>query len=829
MPEKQQTIKTTIKKRRSFFKKNFSRLLASGINRINFVGLAERLANSEVGQPLLERYKKLPLDWQNTDEINRLAVDLTMEQIKKEGGTASKQEIESLVEEIAIRYNRKTHENTATTIGLAFNHLFDNQNPELPFTSPDRRELKHMEKLREYRRQGLGVVYLVNHSSHLDEFLVDLLWQDLAMGLPVFAAGQNMMAIKSVEKLLMTGSYVVLRQGANRHQVAALYNYCSALSRAGAQQGIFLEAWRGGARTRDGSLRYPKRLVTLRGAIDIDDDLVIQPVALSYSAVPEDLMMCSRKSGISWLRGMGVFKTAARFFIHPKTFLWRSAKALYGRAYVTVPPPMLLSELKKAHAVDKTGISLDEFVALSSIREIARNKKIMASQVTARALVTARKHGLRDLIKSVVSEIAAIKEYHMETFGEPADFEDFILENSVEQIMADGLKTLKRRGVVKRFLKDDYGLPGVKDAIALSYYATHGDRRLYSPTASQNIVIVGAGNWGFALSSLIGNRLLDDKRYNNASLTIFDARKDVAAQMGLNRQGSGRFKDKLLPKNIFVTCDHPSAFRKASEVILASKPETFELDVRNILKISEQPLIMIVATRGFIPGMNCIPFTAVRRLVSEYQRYDVEILTLAGPVSPDDVVDHRQINGILAGPSSIISEISDMFDPDPEKLLLSNDPLGVQTADILARVYAIWVNFMISSKRITKPPETGLLMAQISTEACALALALGGNKETFSAGSIAWTATFISLCIEGVWCDFGRKAGLAVKKGKDPGKVVEKLNLQWIEEGKRLQSLVDIDEALTCAHGLGIKMPVLEEMSSTFKGEQRDKETDSDE
>lgn len=474
--------------------------------------------------------------------------------------------------------------------------------------------------------------------------------------------------------------------------------------------------------------------------------------------------------------------------------------------------------------MDKTGISLDEFVALSSIKEIARNKKIMASQVTARALVTAKKHGLRDLVKSLETEISAIKAYHMETFGEPADLEDFIIDNSVEQVMADGLKTLKRRGVVKRFAKDANGLPGVKDAIALSYYATHGDRRLYSPTANQNIVIVGAGNWGFALSSLIGNRLLDDKRYNNASLTIFDSRKEVAAHMGLNRQGTGRFKDKLLPKNIFVTCDHPSAFRKASEVILASKPETFEQDVRNILKISEQPLTMIVATRGFIPGMNCIPFTAVRRLLSEHQRYDVEIITLAGPVSPDDVVDHRQISGILAGPSSIIREISGIFDPDPEKILLSSDPLGVQAADILARIYAIWVNFMISSKRITKTPETGLLMAEISKEACALALALGANKETFSAGSIAWTATFISLCIEGVWCEFGRKAGLSVKKGRDPLKVVEKLNAQWIEEGKRLQALVDIDEALTCAHGLGVKMPILEEMSSTFKGEQRDKD-----
>jgi len=814
--------KQTIKKKRSFLKKSFSRIITSVINKISFVNIAEKIACSQAGAPFLERYKKLPPDWQNTEEINRIAVNLTMEQIQREGETVSRSEIETLIQEIAIRYNRKTHENTASALGIAFDHLFDNQNPDLPFTSPDKRELLHMEKLREYRKKGLGVVYLINHSSHLDEFLVDLLWQNLSMGLPVFAAGQNMMHIKSIEAILMTGSYVVMRQGASRHQVAALCNYCSALSRAGAQQGIFLEAWRGGARTRDGSLRYPKRLVTLKGAINVENDMVIQPLAISYSVVPEDLMMCSRKSSISWIRGMGLFRTFVKFFIHPRTFLWRSSENLYGRAYVTVPPPMLLSELKEAHAKDRTGISLDEFVALSSIREIARNKKIMASQLIARGLVLARRKRSGNLQEAVASEIDAIKEYHIETFGEEPDLEDFIINNSLGEIVADGIKTLKRRGVLKLFGKDGNGLPGVKDEIALSYYATHGDRRLYSPTADQNIVIVGAGNWGFALASLIGNRMLDDKKYNNASITIFDSRKDVAKHMGLNRQGPGRFKERLLPKNIFVTFDHPSAFRKASEVIIASKPESFEQDIRNILRISEQPLKIIVATRGFIPGMNCIPYTAVRRLLSEYHRNDVHLLTIAGAVTPGNVVDEKEINAILAGPKSVIGEISDMFDPNPARPILSDDPIGIQTADILSRIYAIWVNFMTASRRITKAHETGFLMAAISKEAFSLALALGANKETFSPGSTAWSATFIALCLEGVWHDFGRKAGLSVKKGKNSKSVVKKLNRQWIEEGNRLHALIDIQEALVCAQSLGVDMPVLKEMEATFfrtKGE----------
>ena len=273
------------------------RLTAGGVNRLDIAGLLTRIAESDAGRPFLERYQALPRDWENTKEISGLATDLTLKQLKGENQTVDREEIHDLIREIQIRYDRDLHITAAAAMRVVLGHLFEHHGAAQPFVCADTRDLTHIETLKSYREQGLGVLYLINHNSHLDEFILDSLMQDLGLGLPVFAAGQNMMAIESLAKLLMIGSYVVLRKGASRHQMAALYNYCSALSRMGAQQGIFLEAWRGGARTRDGSLRYPKRLVAVRGAIDTDRDLVIQPVALSYSVVPEDMMMCAEKAG----------------------------------------------------------------------------------------------------------------------------------------------------------------------------------------------------------------------------------------------------------------------------------------------------------------------------------------------------------------------------------------------------------------------------------------------------------------------------------------------------------------------------------------------------
>jgi len=816
-------------------KKNFSisqiftRRIAWIVNKINFVNMAERIALSNVGKDLTDHFSKLPESWTRAEKISSLALELTLAQLKSKGEAPDRHGIAALIKEIEIRYDRQLHINATTSLSLLFNQIFEQQNKALPFTSMDGRDLAHLDKLKEYKEKGMGVVYLINHSSHLDEFLLIILWQHLGLGLPVFAAGQNMMAIKSIASILMAGSYVVLRHGANKHQMAALYNYCRAISMAGEQQGIFLEAWRGGARTRDGSLRYPKKLITLKGAIDIktdietdietgvETDIVIQPIALSFSAIPEDLPMCSRKSPISWIRGLGFFKTLLRIPFSPKTFLWKSAKNLYGRAYVTAPEPFLLSELKKRHKQDKSGIELDEFVALSAIKKIARSKKIMTSQLTALGLLKARKKRRIDMIESVTTEMSAIRVYHLQTFGVPPDFEDFILKNSVKDIVADGLGLLVRRKIIKRWRKDKNGHPVVIDEAGLAYYATHADRRLYSPTADQNIVVVGAGNWGFALASLIGSRILDDKKYNNASLTIFDPCVEIAMQMGRDRNGKGRFAEKRLPKNVFVTSDFSSAFRKASDVIIASKPSDFEEQFEKILSVSEQPFKAMIATQGFLPETNTIPYLTALDLLKESSRADVTLYTLTSPFNPGDLVETRLVKGIISGTDSGTDPLADLFDTPFVSPFILQDPIGVQTADILARIYAIWLNYLHSAGLVSTSTETGYLVAQIADEACALAINLGGRSETFEAGSIPWTATFTALCLEGLWKDFGQRVGKGVKKGKAPHKMILKIQKQYENDGIQLQSLLDMESALNCAGQYSLKMPVLEEAIETFR------------
>eukprot|EP01022_Parablepharisma_sp_SALTPOND_P031977 TRINITY_DN8225_c0_g1_i1.p2 TRINITY_DN8225_c0_g1~~TRINITY_DN8225_c0_g1_i1.p2 ORF type:complete len:781 (+),score=346.26 TRINITY_DN8225_c0_g1_i1:2468-4810(+) len=761
----------------------------------------------------------MPPAWQKAPEIMDAAARLTAEQLESEGHPSDPATIRRNLESIGVRYNHQTHIYGASAVVTLMNGFFWQHDPLHSFLSPDRRELAHLERLKAFREQGLGVVYLINHSSHLDEFLLATVMAQHDLGLPLFAAGDNMMAIDSIAKVLWIASYVVRRRGADRAYMASLFNYCRAVAECGEQQSIFLEAWAGGARSRDGSLRYPRRLVTLRGALAGEREVVIQPVACSFSMVPEDLSLAARKGAMGWLRGMGALNTLGRVVGHPRSWVWRSVQNLYGRAYVTLPRPRLLSELKAAHAADRQGRELDEFVALTAINDIARVKKVMASQLTARGLLRARHQRRGDLVEATRAELQGLSEYHQETFGQEPDLEDFIREHTLEQVVAEGVRTLKRRAVLWPLMRDEHKLPMVRTPKGLSYYATHGDRRLYSPTADQNVVVAGAGDWGFALAWHLGSRMLESKRFMNASLTVYDPRRELIDQLAYDRSPEGRFSEQRLPKLAFVTFDPISAFKKASEVVVASPAPYLGQQLKTILAHAQQGLRLVVASRGLAPGPE-LPVLLARRMAASAGRSDVSIYMLAGAVGPDDLVPGRASRLVLAGAAAGRGELAELLAQAPVEVAVAGDPVGINLAGVLSRVYGLWGGYLTKVGRLNRASAAGCYLADASSEAIALCLALGGSADSFSAASPAWSSAFAASGLGGQARNFGRRLGGLARRGRELPSAARRLARQWAEEDRPLIAWNDLDLAIKMAASRKVEMPILTEAWTTLMGEE---------
>jgi len=819
-------IKNVINQIRNYKKNNFNRYLQHWIinkaEQIDFVSIIRWLAYLPEGRPWLKRFEqKLPVSPKQTLLLEK-AIELTLTQLANDGQPADPAEIRVCAQDISCRYNQSIHRLGAAGINALMAQLFDHHDYMRPFISRNCRELIYLDELKKYRKQGLGVIYLINHSSHVDEFVANCVFHNEGLGLPLFAAGTNMMKIKSLARLFMIGSYTVQRKGSSRSYLATLYNFCRAISMTGEQQGIFLEAWAGGARSRDGSLRYPRRLVTLRGAIDIKDEVVVQPVAISYAVVPEDLFLAARAGISCWIASLELKKLLGQLIPHPKVGLWRACKGLNGRAYLVMPQPLLLSELRIKHIKARSDLSLDEFIALTAIKNIAASKVIMASQLTARVLLRARRERRLDLGTVMASELKELKEYHQITFGHQPDLEDFIDDHSLGTVLNDGLNTLFKRKIIAYSAINSInlrGLPQIVNEKGLSFYATHGDRRLYSPQARENIVVIGDNDWDFAFAYLVGNRILDNKRYLHHSLTLFEPRSEVAERMGVLRIPSGFFKKYRLPKNVFVTSDPKSAFKKASEIILAVSPDRLAMQVAQMLEYAEQSLRVIIVNCGFDPETKMLPCEIITAEIYKIGRQDIQVYVLMGAVSAEDLVFLRPVKIVLAGPVDEIKNLANLFCWPPIEIITSDDVLGVQLAGILAKIYSLWGGYLQQIGRIVSPTQIGYYLVEASAEARSLALVLGGMDETFSAASHAWTATFVILGLSSESLRFGRCLGRESRKSRDFFVVAQRvLKQQEKRTGSKIFAYYDLRLVANVASKRGLSLPILEEAYYTLWG-----------
>jgi glycerol-3-phosphate dehydrogenase len=805
-----------MRRRKNIFKRTLGRFTRGVTRQIDFIRLLAWLGRFETGRNYTRQHPAPQPPFLDQDDIIEHAVDLTTAALAEQGDDTGREQIQEYAQHIGCRYDPEIHQIARSGLATLFGHLFEHPNPNMWFISPDRRELRHFDRVREAREQGLGVLYLVNHSSHVDEFILDFALDRLGISQPLFAAGDNMMATPSLERLLRIGSYVVARRGASKAYFATLFNYCRALSEMGHQQGIFLEAWSGGARTRDGSLRYPRRLVTLQGALATDRDVLVQPVVLSYSAVPEDLSLSERAGVRCWVNGLNFFRHFIRNPIRPGRALARGSDKLYGRSFVTFCRPKRLSELRDMWKADRSELALDEFVALDSMREIAKDKKVMASHLTARAVVRARENG-GSLIDAARAEMDDLVEFHQETFGNEPDFEDFILDNPLKDVIKDGKRTLKRRKILGgRDLRS--GRVKVNREVALQYYATHADHRLYSPSAKENMVVYGAGPVGYGLACLVGRHILDRKRHNTSSLTLYDVRRDLVTELVYTRNHPEQPQTGIrLPKNVFNSSDRTAAFRKATEVILTSPLDFFETDLRGLLSSAHQPLNLIIATRGFERSDYRLPVQIARDICREMGRFDVKLFALSGPGMPRSFGPLEGGALVLAGPLAEAEVLADMFRLEGYGVRVCDDPLGVQLAGALIEVYTLLGTYLLRSKEIKGRAQVAGFMWETSREAMWLARALGARTETFLPDNPAWTAEYVAAGMGGPAASFGRWASRSLSKAQN----LDLDSLQNEDRGSRdqdgrLMGYIGIRAAYHLAHQHDLDLPRLRQAYGLF-------------
>jgi glycerol-3-phosphate dehydrogenase len=175
---------------------------------------------------------------------------------------------------------------------------------------------------------------------------------------------------------------------------------------------------------------------------------------------------------------------------------------------------------------------------------------------------------------------------------------------------------------------------------------------------------------------------------------------------------------------------------------------------------------------------------------------------------------------VLAGPADGLGELAKLFTLDPIGVAVSGDPVGVNLAGVLSRIYGMWAGYLSRVDRMNRAATAGCYLADASAEAIALARALGGAESSFSAASPAWAAAFAASGLGGQARDFGRRLGSQARRGRELPSAARRLARQWAEEGRPLIAWHDLDLAAKMAASRRVEMPILSEAWTTLMGDE---------
>jgi glycerol-3-phosphate dehydrogenase (NAD(P)+) len=715
--------------------------------------------------------------------------------------------VETEIKDILPHYNPDTHKRFRDIAYFLLDLIFDNSGLIDFFTEKpsDRENLKLLPK-----DNSLSQVVAANHSSNLDDILVGDLADSMGLGLGHFAAGANLMFLPRVEELMKELNVIKVKRSFGDDEKAALYKTilgrtCEVLTDFGDDFIIFPEANnRQGARTRNGTLRLPERLRVVDGILDSAKDAIVVPMAVSFSRVPEYYKLVHGRGSYNFLKhrrrpfrwqreqrnGSGPFRTLANSIL-------MSYRDIYGRACASVGEPFSIQEFL-ADNPDATEPA--RLVAEESMRRIAKVKKVMPSHIVAEAIEGTERVSLPRLERTIRAEIDKVVEYHQNTFGADPNF-SYEFEMGTRTVMEVGLRDLELMHIIGRGRVFFKSRVQVNDWPALSYYGNMTDHRLYCPDFDDKVCIIGAGQWGYTLASVIGKKFLADQSYRRHSIVVYDTREEITQAIKNKGVHPLFFEGMPPPKSVYPKFSYKDAISGSKVIIIATPSNQFSEVIEMVCKYASRDVDLVIATKGFFHDeAELLPVAARRRIDTHRHDFDIHTAVLSGANIASEVIRGEVCSTQLAGEKpERITELKKLLEGPRFVVYTSTDPIGTSLAGAAknpyATLYAAAKSFGMGDNYL------GAYLMAATEEITRLGAALGADPKTFTE-SHAWWPDLHATAMGGRSSKFGTLLG----QKRPSRKTVQSL----AEGNETIESFDSIASLYRIAHREGIVMPIIE-------------------
>ncbi|GAB4330599.1 MAG: hypothetical protein Kow0099_01320 [Candidatus Abyssubacteria bacterium] len=722
-------------------------------------------------------------------------------------GSADWSGVEAEVRDILPTYNVETHKRFREIAYFLLDLIFDHSGCIGLFTETQ----SDVENLTLIPPDlAISRVLAANHSSNIDDIVVGALADFYELGLGHFAAGANLMLLPRVEQIMKELNVIKVKRSFEDGEYASLYKAilsrtCEVLTDSGEDFIIFPEANnRQGARSRNGTLRLPERLKVVDGILDSAKDAIVIPIAVSFSRVPEYYKLVHGTGTYRFLRHrrrpfrLHREQQNGRGLLHTLTHsMLMSYRNVYGRACASVGEPFSIKEFLAGH---RDATEPARLVAEESMRRLAKVKKVMPSHIVAEAIEGSDKISIPHLSQQVQAEIEKVIRYHQETFGSDPNF-SYEFAMGSRTVMEVGLRELDLMHIITRGRVFFRHRVCVNDRPALSYYGNMADHRLFSPDFEDKVCVIGAGQWGYTLAYIIGNKFLTEPEYRRHSIVVYDTRKEITEALKEKGVHPSFFQGMQAPKIVYPKFSYKDAITDSKLIIVATPSSQFEEVIDAVCKYASRDLDLIIATKGFShETAELLPVVARRKVEKAKLSHMIHIAVLSGANIASEVIRGEVCSTQLAGYNpERIPKLKKLLENPRFIVHTSADPIGVALAGAAknpyATLYATAKAFGMGENYL------GEFMMAATKEVMRLGAALGADPKTFTE-SHAWWPDLHATSMAGRSSKFGTLIGQKRQARKAHQVLVEKN--QTIETYESIASLRRL------ADRVGVKMPIVE-------------------
>ncbi len=299
-----------------------------------------------------------------------------------------------------------------------------------------------------------------------------------------------------------------------------------------------------------------------------------------------------------------------------------------------------------------------------------------------------------------------------------------------------------------------------------------------------NILVLGAGAWGTALSIHLATR---------HPVTLWVRSQDHLGEMLQHRMNQRYLPGHNLPKSIQLTAQLNSAIRQA-ELILVAVPVSGLRDILMQLTALNCALPLVLACKGLEASSAKLP----HQIVSDVYSPTALCGVLSGPSFAQEIAQGLPAALTLAAHDShFASMIAGKIHTTYLRVYASSDVLGVEIAGALKNVIAIAAG--IADGMAFGNNARAALITRGLAEITRLGVALGGCHETFM--GLAGVGDLILTCTGDL--SRNRQVGLLLSSGMRLPEILSRI-------GHVTEGVYTVSEAHNFAGRLGVDMPVTE-------------------